>query len=103
MVCKKAGSTFLLREILLLVFQRRHDPVHTLRKTWASRSSIWFLSTVLRDQPRPGLSSDHLFGATAWAASLLNPGRRRASRVACGQDSEPVLGATIAQQTTTSL
>ena len=78
MVCKKAGSTFLLREILLLFFQRCHDSVHKLRKTWASRSSIWFLSTVLRDQPRPGLSFDHLFGATALAAS----------RRSCGPDSD---------------
>ena len=61
MVCKKALSTFLLREILLLFCQRCHDSVHTLRKTWASGPSIWFLCTV----PRPGLPSDHLFGATA--------------------------------------
>ena len=55
MVCKKAGSSFLLRPVL----QRSSCHVGP----GSSGSSILFGEA----QPRPELPSDHLLGATAWA------------------------------------
>ena len=95
MVCKKARSTFLLREILLLFFQRCHDSVHKLRKTWAHQ----VLDLVLVHRVEGSAASWSVIRPSLWRHGIgcVTPGSRATSFMRSGFR----LGAMIAQRRTT--